>query len=176
MLGVYDGDDSAAAGSGPGPPGSAQIEAVFQDFFADRGLPTRAADFNGRSDYGPFIAAASASRPAACSPAPRCTKTAQDVVDYGGVEGAQYDPCYHEPCDSLFPVRNGADAALYAELDRQYDMLGNLNLEALDVNSDAMATAIAHVRPRHVVDPGAHGALPPPGPPDRPVHRQGGSI
>jgi Zn-dependent M28 family amino/carboxypeptidase len=142
MLGVYDGDDSAASGSPAGPPGSAEIEAVFQDFFADRGLPTRAADFTGRSDYGPFIAAGVGIPAGGLFTGAEVPKTAQDVIDYGGVEGAQYDPCYHDPCDSLFPVRNGADAALYAELDRQYDLLGNLNLEALDVNSDAIATAI----------------------------------
>ncbi|MDG4823761.1 M28 family peptidase [Asanoa sp. WMMD1127] len=142
ILGVYDGDDSAGQGSPAGPPGSAEIEAVFQDFFADRGLPTRAADFTGRSDYGPFIAAGVGIPAGGLFTGAEVLKTAEDVADYGGVEGEQYDPCYHDPCDSLFPVRNGADAALYAELDRQYDMLGNLNLEALDVNSDAMATAI----------------------------------
>ncbi|GIF77343.1 M28 family peptidase [Asanoa siamensis] len=140
ILGVYDGDDSAAEGAGAGPPGSAEIEAVFQDFFADRDRPTRAADFTGRSDYGPFIATGIPA--GGLFTGAEVLKTAQDVADYGGVEGAQYDPCYHDPCDSLFPVRNGADAALYKELDRQYDMLGNLNLEALDINSDAMATAI----------------------------------
>jgi Zn-dependent M28 family amino/carboxypeptidase len=140
MLGVYDGDDSAAAGSGPGPEGSAQIEQVFQDFFADRDLPTRASDFDGRSDYGPFIA--SGIPAGGLFTGAEVPKTAQDVVDYGGVEGAQYDPCYHSKCDSLFPVRDGADAALYQQLDREYDLLGNLNLEALDVNSDAMATAM----------------------------------
>ncbi|MEV4532374.1 M28 family peptidase [Asanoa sp. NPDC049518] len=142
ILGVYDGDDSAAQGSPAGPPGSAEIEAVFQDFFADRGLPTRAADFTGRSDYGPFIAAGVDIPSGGLFTGAEVLKTAQDVADYGGVEGEQYDPCYHEPCDSLFPVRDGADAALYKELDRQYDMFGNLNLEALDVNSDAIATAV----------------------------------
>ena len=36
-FGVYDGDDSAQEGSGPGPAGSAAIEQVFLKFFADRG-------------------------------------------------------------------------------------------------------------------------------------------
>jgi Zn-dependent M28 family amino/carboxypeptidase len=142
ILGVYDGDDSAAEGSPAGPPGSDQIERVFQRFFDERGLPTRPADFTGRSDYGPFIAPGVNIPAGGLFTGAEVHKTEQDVADYGGVAGEQYDPCYHDPCDSLFPVRNGADAALYAELDRQYDMLGNLNLEALDVNADAMATAI----------------------------------
>ena len=55
-FGVYDGDDSAAEGSVPARPGRRQIEDVFEAYFAARGEPTKAADFSGRSDYGPFIA------------------------------------------------------------------------------------------------------------------------
>ena len=36
MVGVYDGDDSAGEGAGPGPAGSAQIEDLFEEFFAGR--------------------------------------------------------------------------------------------------------------------------------------------
>ena len=55
-LGIYDGDNSDAEGAGPGPAGSAEIEDVFEAFFAARGVPTKGTDFTGRSDYGPFIA------------------------------------------------------------------------------------------------------------------------
>ena len=51
---VYDGDGSAGGPSGP--PGSAEIEQVFLDYFAAAGLPSRPTAFDGRSDYGPFIA------------------------------------------------------------------------------------------------------------------------
>src|SRR5690349_12995673 len=54
---LYDGDDSDGAGAGPGPAGSAQIEDVFEKFFADRGQAVEGTDFDGRSDYGPFIEA-----------------------------------------------------------------------------------------------------------------------
>ena len=54
---VYDGDDSDAEGEGPGPDGSAQIEKLFEAFYDGRGLPYKGTDFDGRSDYGPFIAA-----------------------------------------------------------------------------------------------------------------------
>ena len=53
---IYDGDNSDNTGAGPGPAGSAAIEKVFTDYFAARGLPTEGTDFDGRSDYGPFIA------------------------------------------------------------------------------------------------------------------------
>ena len=37
-------------------PGSEQIEQVFLNYFASRGLATEPTAFDGRSDYGPFIA------------------------------------------------------------------------------------------------------------------------
>lgn len=139
-LGVYDGDDSAGAGAGPGPTGSAEIEALFQKFFADRGLPTRASDFTGRSDYGAFIA--NGIPAGGLFTGAEELKTADDVAKWGGLEGEQMDPCYHDPCDSFTPVRDGADAEVYRALDRQYPLLGNINLRAFDVNADAIATAV----------------------------------
>jgi hypothetical protein len=53
---VYDGDGNGAPGNPDGPPGSAQIEALFNQYFAGQGLATEPTPFNGRSDYGPFIA------------------------------------------------------------------------------------------------------------------------
>jgi Zn-dependent M28 family amino/carboxypeptidase len=141
QLGVYDGDDSAGEGSGPGPAGSAQIEAVFQAFFAARGQATAASDFSGRSDYGPFIAAGIPA--GGLFTGAEVQKTPADVAKWGGVAGAQFDPCYHEPCDSLTPERNGADAALYRQLRRVYKLFGNVNTFAIDLNADAIATAVA---------------------------------
>jgi Zn-dependent M28 family amino/carboxypeptidase len=141
-LGVYDGDDSAAEGSGPGPAGSAEIEALFQSFFASRGLPTAAADFSGRSDYGPFIAAGVNIPAGGLFTGAEVLKTEEDVAKWGGIAGQQKDPCYHDPCDSFTPVRDGGDPEVYRQLDRMYPLLGNINLRALDVNADAIATAV----------------------------------
>ena len=52
---AYDGDNSDAVGEGPGPEGSADIERTFVDFLAGRGIAADGTDFDGRSDYGPFI-------------------------------------------------------------------------------------------------------------------------
>ncbi|GAA2596171.1 M28 family metallopeptidase [Dactylosporangium fulvum] len=143
MFGVYDGDDSAAQGSGPGPAGSAQIEKLFEAFYASRGQPTNAADFTGRSDYGPFIAAGVNIPAGGLFTGAEGIKTAADVAKFGGVEGAQYDPCYHDPCDDLFRVvQKGGDAALYAQLRSRYKLFGNINTFALDTNADAIATAV----------------------------------
>jgi Zn-dependent M28 family amino/carboxypeptidase len=141
-LGVYDGDDSAGEGSGPGPAGSAEIEALFQSFYAARGLPTDPADFSGRSDYGPFIAAGVDIPSGGLFTGAEDLKTAEDVAKWGGVAGEQKDPCYHDPCDSFTPVRDGGDPEVYRLLDQQYPLIGNINLRALDVNADAIATAV----------------------------------
>ena len=67
---VYDGDGS---GDGPaGPPGSAQIEQIFTSYFASQGLASEPTAFDGRSDYGPFIAVGIPA--GGCSPAPRASR------------------------------------------------------------------------------------------------------
>jgi Zn-dependent M28 family amino/carboxypeptidase len=53
---IYDGDDSDGEGAGPGPFGSAQIEALLAGYVTGvKGVPSEGTDFDGRSDYGPFI-------------------------------------------------------------------------------------------------------------------------
>ena len=59
---------------------------------------------------------------------------------YGGVAGAAYDPCYHAFCDNL--TGDGQNVALYDALREDYELVGNVNVDALDVNSDAIATAV----------------------------------
>jgi len=140
VFGVYDGDDSAQEGEGPGPQGSAAIETVFERFFTARGKATAAADFTGRSDYGPFIAIGIPA--GGLFTGAEGLKTAEEAAQFGGVAGAAYDPCYHAACDSMTPVADGGDAAIYAQLNRAYDLRGNINVHALDVNSDAIATAV----------------------------------
>ena len=96
---VYDGStNETEPPPGGAPPGSAQIERVFLNYFAKKGLETDPTAFDGRSDYGPFIAQgipAGGLFSGAEDP-----KTAEQVATYGGVEGEQLDPCYHEACDT----------------------------------------------------------------------------
>ena len=140
MFGVYDGDDS----SGTAPPalvipeGSAQIEDVFEAFYDSRGLPSQDSEFSGRSDYGPFIAVGIPA--GGLFTGAEVKKTAAEAVLYGGVPEAAYDPCYHQPCDNLTGA--GQPAELYAALNEEYDLIGNVNTYALDVNSDAVAASI----------------------------------
>ncbi len=115
---IYDGDDSDGVGAGPGPGGSAQIEKVFEGFYAARGVPFKGTDFSGRSDYGPFIA--NGIPAGGLFTGAEGVKTADEAAVWGGTAGQQYDPCYHLRCDT------------YA----------NNNDLALDVNSDAIAYAV----------------------------------
>ena len=100
MFGIYDGDNSGGTAA-PGfiPPGSAQIEDVFEGFFDGRGLPSQDSEFSGRSDYGPFIAVGIPA--GGLFTGAEVPKTAAEATLYGGVAGAAYDPCYHQFCDNL---------------------------------------------------------------------------
>lgn len=112
---VYDGDDSDVVGAPAGPPGSEAIEDVFEQFYVDRGLAYEGTDFDGRSDYGPFIAAGVPA--GGLFTGAEGIKTEEQVALYGGEAGAAYDPCYHAECDT-------------------YD---NVNTQVLDENADSIA-------------------------------------
>ena len=114
---VYDGDDSDGVGAGPGPEGSAQIEALFEQYYSGVGESWKGTDFSGRSDYGPFIAVGIPS--GGLFTGAEGIKTADEAAIWGGTAGDQYDPCYHLACDTF----------------------DNINLGAFDVNVDAVAFA-----------------------------------
>ena len=138
-FGVYDGDNSGETAP-PGfiPEGSAEIEDVFEQFYESRGEPYVDAEFSGRSDYGPFIAVGIPA--GGLFTGAEVPKTADEAALFGGVAGAALDPCYHSECDNL--TGEGQDAALYAELAEDYELVGNVNLDALEVNADAIAAAV----------------------------------
>lgn len=134
---VYDGDGSAFGIRGPA--GSHNIERSFTEYFDSQGLASEPTAFDGRSDYQAFI---NVGIPAGgLFTGAEVQKTEEQADIYGGVAGAQFDPCYHQACDSFTPVRDGADGALYAELNQSYDLEGNINMEALEEMSDAAAHA-----------------------------------
>jgi aminopeptidase Y len=112
---VYDGDNSDGVGAGPGPDGSAQIEAKFEEFYNSRDVPFKGTDFDGRSDYQAFIL--NGIPAGGLFTGAEGIKTAAEVALWGGTAGQQYDPCYHAACDTF----------------------GNVNLEALGTNADAIA-------------------------------------
>ncbi|MER5732736.1 M28 family metallopeptidase [Streptomyces sp. NPDC002138] len=115
---VYDGDDSDKTGEGAGPAGSAQIEALINGFLDKKKQPHEGSDFDGRSDYGPFIA--NGIPAGGTFTGAEGIKTAEQAKRYGGTAGAPYDPNYHAAGDTL----------------------KNLDLKAFDTNLDVIAYAV----------------------------------
>jgi Zn-dependent M28 family amino/carboxypeptidase len=114
-LFILDGDGSAFGLVGP--PGSDDIEHLFEGFYADRGIPTEPKAFDGRSDYSAFI---NNGVPAGgLFTGAEVIKTQAQVAKWGGEAGVAFDHCYHAACDDI----------------------DNLSHEALDLNSDAVAYA-----------------------------------
>jgi Zn-dependent M28 family amino/carboxypeptidase len=111
-LFVYDGSGDI----GPvGPPGSDDIEALFERYYAEHDLQSEPTQFNGRSDYQAFI---SSGVPAGgLFTGAEGIKTAAQAAKWGGQADVAYDPCYHQACDTI----------------------DNLSHEALDINVDAIA-------------------------------------
>ena len=102
---VYDGNNSAGGGA-VGPAGSGAIEQVFLDYFASQGLPNAPTPFNGRSDYGPFIAVGIPA--GGLFTGAEGIKTPAQAAIYGGTAGQQFDPCYHQACDTFANNSNTA--------------------------------------------------------------------
>jgi Zn-dependent M28 family amino/carboxypeptidase len=103
---VYDGDNSTGTGTA-GPAGSESIEKLYVDYFNSVGLPSEPTPFNGRSDYGPFIAIGIPS--GGLFTGAEGIKTAAQAATYGGTAGQAYDPCYHAGCDTY---ANNSDTAI----------------------------------------------------------------
>ena len=122
---VYDGDlsdsppISEAIFAPEARPFSIEIERIFLEYFEDRGLPVLPTDFDGRSDYGPFIA--NGVPAGGLFTGAEGIKTEEQAAVYGGTAGEQYDPCYHLGCDDYDNNSNTSldqmsDAAAHATI------------------------------------------------------------
>lgn len=140
IFGVYDADESSFPAPVTVPDGSEALEDLFETFFTWSGIPYEDSEFSGRSDYQAFIL--NGIPASGLFTGAEVPKTAAQEEIWGGVTGAAYDPCYHQACDNLFDVDPSRDAAVYAELNAEYDMVGNVNLDALETNADAIAFAV----------------------------------
>ena len=118
ILMMQDADQSSFVAPVAVPPGSTAIEDLFESYYTLVGEPYDDSAFDGRSDYQAFIVN--------CIPAgglftgAEVPKTAEQAAIWGGTVGAQFDPCYHQACDTF---ANNSD-------------------HALSVNADAIAFAI----------------------------------
>ncbi len=103
---AYDGDDSDKVGEPAGPPGSDAIERVFVQRLQQEGIAAEGTDFDGRSDYGPFI---EVGIPAGgvFSGADE-TKTPEQATKWGGTADETFDQNYHTAEDTLANVDRAA--------------------------------------------------------------------
>ena len=116
---VYDADESTfEAAPVIVPPGSTAIEDLYESYYTMVGEPYDDTAFDGRSDYQAFIDAGIPS--GGLFTGAEEPKTAEQQAIWGGTAGAQFDPCYHSACDDI----------------------DNVDLHALEVNSDLIAFAM----------------------------------
>ena len=95
---VLDGDDSDSIGTGPGPFGSQQIEALLDGYLNTRRVAPAGADLPGTGDAAAFLAMGI---PAGGTTAgTTAIKTAAQAAKWRGTAGGPFDPCYHRRCDS----------------------------------------------------------------------------
>jgi Zn-dependent M28 family amino/carboxypeptidase len=116
---IYDGDGSATGVSGPN--GSGNVERVFTEYFASQGLYTEETEFDGRSDYGPFIDAGIPAGGLFSGAEGIKTEEQAQPDKFGGEANVAYDVCYHSECDDLSNISftgldQLADAAAHAVL------------------------------------------------------------
>jgi Zn-dependent M28 family amino/carboxypeptidase len=157
---VYDADESTfeAPAGVTIPEGSPAIEDLYESYYTWIGEPYDDTEFSGRSDYQAFIENGIPSG-GLFTGAEEIKTEAQEAI-WGGTAGEQFDPCYHEACDDL----------------------DNVDLHALEVNSDLIAfaqltfaystEAVNGVRGKRV--PGRKLTLPAPAGPEGTFAEEGG--
>jgi len=68
--------------------------------------PFKPTAFDGRSDYGPFIA--NGVPAGGIFTGAEVVKSMVDRTIFGGIANAAFDPCYHQSCDTFDNVNMGA--------------------------------------------------------------------
>lgn len=114
---IYDGDGSAFNLSGPA--GSAEIEALFENYFTGVGQNFTATAFDGRSDYGPFLDVGIPS--GGLFTGAEENKTVEEALMFGGTANIALDQCYHQACDNVT----------------------NLAIDAFETHAKAIAVSVA---------------------------------
>ncbi|HKA69736.1 MAG TPA: M20/M25/M40 family metallo-hydrolase [Actinomycetes bacterium] len=109
---VYDADQSTFEAPVDVPAGSTAIEDLYESYYTFIGEPYDDTAFSGRSDYQAFIVNGIPS--GGLFTGAEVMKTAEQVGIWGGTAGAQFDPCYHQACDTF---ANNASHALEVNAD-----------------------------------------------------------
>jgi Zn-dependent M28 family amino/carboxypeptidase len=94
LLGVYDGKSKDSK--------CFQIQKIFENHYRRNGLEFDLSEFDGRSDYGPFL-----EKDIPCGgldSGAEKLKSIEQVQRSGGIAGVAYDQCYHQSCDTIWNV------------------------------------------------------------------------
>jgi len=131
FRGVYNGSSGAANIRA----GSSQIESSFSDYFTSVNKSYDLTTFDGRSDYGEFIA--NGIPAGGLFTGAEVIKSAASQAKYGGITNAAYDPCYHAYCDTVDNIdqdvlydMSQAAATVLQKLAQMEDLRGWLNQTA----------------------------------------------
>ncbi|KAI8907412.1 hypothetical protein EDD86DRAFT_192267 [Gorgonomyces haynaldii] len=92
-----------------------KVSQVFKNYFDKRQLPTTKFEFNGRSDFAPFL---DAGIPAGgVITGEDEIKTIEGAKLFGGISGMVLDPCYHQDCDRLVNLQGPGFTILEQNVD-----------------------------------------------------------
>ena len=103
-----------------GPSGSSEVARVLVEQLAAAGVTAETTEFDGESDYAAFVDAEIPSGGVLAGDAQG--KSAEQVQEWGGRAGEDFDRCYHSPCDRV----------------------DNVDRTAMDHFTDAVAGTLAH--------------------------------
>ncbi len=102
---VYDGRGELEE-SMPPPAGSAEIQQLFEDYFADQDLESEPTELGGTSDYAPFIEAGIPSGGVFSGAGD--VKTEEQAERHGGTAGEPFDANYHTADDDIDNINETA--------------------------------------------------------------------
>jgi len=114
FYGIYNG----SSGEPNVKDGSITIQNLIISYFTQNNIPYELTEFDGRSDYGPFIAVGIPA--GGLFTGAEVIKTVEQRTLFGGLANTPFDPCYHLFCDNL----------------------DNINQDAYQVTSQAAATTL----------------------------------
>eukprot|EP00339_Tiarina_fusa_P000094 CAMPEP_0117001496 /NCGR_PEP_ID=MMETSP0472-20121206/3479_1 /TAXON_ID=693140 ORGANISM="Tiarina fusus, Strain LIS" /NCGR_SAMPLE_ID=MMETSP0472 /ASSEMBLY_ACC=CAM_ASM_000603 /LENGTH=373 /DNA_ID=CAMNT_0004701529 /DNA_START=360 /DNA_END=1478 /DNA_ORIENTATION=+ len=111
FRGVYNGSQAEP----PITQSCSKVTQIYASFWLDQSLNFTLTEFNGRSDYGPFLEANITA--GGLKTGSNGVKTIEERKLYGGLAQAIHDPCYHQLCDNIenvnqeILIENGQAAA-----------------------------------------------------------------
>lgn len=125
IFGIYDGKTASSTTPASAKPGSNKMTELFQSWFVENKYPYDYTKFDGRSDYGPFLAAGIVAGGLFSGADALKTATQRDRYNsmlgagMGGTSGLRQDQCYHQSCDNTaninkFALEKMVKAAAYA--------------------------------------------------------------